>query len=179
MRRDLLLAAIGARYCESNAIAVALDGQMIGIGAGQPSRIAATEIACNRADTWKLRQHLTEQPLPTVNDAKRNDIDQAATAYAQQSLRQPGSIFTHPALIQDVPCLDAEAVAGILTTFQQRASIWSDGFIPFPDNIQTAAAHGVGYLGQPGGSIQDPRVKSAADHLGLVMLTVGERFFYH
>jgi phosphoribosylaminoimidazolecarboxamide formyltransferase/IMP cyclohydrolase len=178
VRRDLLLAAVGCRYYESNAIALVLDGQMIGVGGGQPSRIAATEIACTRGDVWKIRKALPDQHLPLAEGIKLNDVDQATTAYAQQSLRAPGSSFTHGALTEPVPALTAEQVHELLASFG-HSSIWSDGFIPFEDNITVAAQHGVGYLGQPGGSVRDPQVAALAKDLGITTLAVGHRFFFH
>lgn len=178
VRRDLLLAAVGCRYCESNAIALVLDGQMIGVGGGQPSRIAATEIACTRGDAWKIRKALPDQHLPLIEGVKRNGIDQATTAYAQQSLRAPGTTFTHAALSEPAPALTGEQVQEFLASFGP-SSIWSDGFIPFEDNITVAAQHRVGYLGQPGGSVRDPQVAALAKDFGITTLAVGHRFFFH
>jgi phosphoribosylaminoimidazolecarboxamide formyltransferase/IMP cyclohydrolase len=178
VRRDLLLAAIACRYCESNAIALVLDGQLIGIGGGQPSRIAATEIACTRGDLWKLRKALADEKLPLREGTKSHDIDQVLFAFAQQSLRAPGSQLTHPALSAPVPVLTGQQVQEALASFGS-SSIWSDGFIPFEDNIEVAAEHGVGFLGQPGGSVRDPQVAAVAEKHGILVLTVGERFFYH
>lgn len=178
VRRDLVLAAIACRYCESNAISLVLDGQLIGIGGGQPSRIAATEIACTRGDLWKLRKSFSGERLPLREGIKSHDIDQVLVAFAQRSLRSPGSHLTHPALTAAVPVLTAQEIRDTLASFGP-SSIWSDGFIPFEDNIEVAAEHGVGFLGQPGGSVRDPQVASVAEKHGIVVLTVGERFFYH
>ncbi len=168
--RDMVLAAIVLRYTPSNSVCLAVDGQAIGVGAGQQARIHCTRLACGKAENWWLRQHPRALALPFPPGAPRPARDNATDAWlAGEPL--PGG----PEL---PPGLSAEERAAWLGRLRGVA-LASDGFIPFRDNVDRAARTGVRYIWQPGGSERDAEVVAAADEHDMVMCLSGLRLFHH
>jgi len=177
-RRDLILASITLKYTQSNSVAYALDGQMIGIGAGQQSRVDCTKLAGSKAETWFMRQHPKVRNLPfheQVSNVDRTNarilcIDGGMTA---PELRAWKSKFSAP-----VEALPQEEKSTWLAKLK-GVSLSSDAFFPFRDNIDQASKRGVNFIVQPGGSNRDEEVISAADEYEMVMAFSGIRLFHH
>ena len=177
-RRDLILASITLKYTQSNSVAYALDGQMIGIGAGQQSRVDCTKLAGSKAETWFLRQHPKVRNLPfheQVSNVERTNarilcIDGGMT---DPELRAWKSQFSAP-----VGALAQEEKAAWLAKLK-GVSLSSDAFFPFRDNIDQASKRGVNFIVQPGGSNRDEEVISASDEYEMVMAFSGIRLFHH
>jgi len=177
-RRDLILASITLKYTQSNSVAYALDGQMIGIGAGQQSRVDCTKLAGSKAETWFMRQHPKVRNLPfheQVSNVERTNarilcIDGGMT---DPELRAWESQFRSPA--EELSHSEkAEWLANL-----KGVSLSSDAFFPFRDNIDQASKRGVDYVVQPGGSNRDEEVITAADEYGMVMAFSAIRLFHH
>lgn len=169
-RRDLLLAAITLKYTPSNSIALAVDGQAIGVGAGQQSRILCTRLACSKAELWWLRQHPRTLGLRYAEGVSRSERDNATEAWLR---REPtGALVDPPA-----PLTADEQAAWIREL--RGVALASDGLIPFRDNLDRAAETGVAYVWQPGGSTRMGEVLEAADQHGMVMTFSGLRLFHH
>ena len=177
-RRDLVLASITLKYTQSNSVAYALDGQMIGIGAGQQSRVDCTKLAGRKTETWFLRQHPRVRNLPfheKIGSVERTNarilcLEGGMTAPEQRSWKSLLSVT-------------AEALSVVekekWLTKLEGVSLSSDAFFPFRDNIDQASKRGVYYVVQPGGSNRDEEVISATDEYGMVMLFSGIRLFHH
>lgn len=178
-RMTMLVASITLKYTHSNSIAVGYDGQAIGIGAGQQSRIACTRLACGKADRYFLSQHPRVLALPFKDKTSKNDKFNGIDAFLRfddlDELEMKGLL----ALLDETPKpLTAEDKADFIGSFQ-NVGLSSDGFIPFRDNVDRAAQSGVRYIVQPGGSVADAGVTEAADERGLVMVHSGIRLFVH
>lgn len=178
-KRDLLVALITLKYTQSNSVCFAVDGQAIGVGAGQQSRIHCTRLAGDKADTWRLRQSERVLSLPFRDDLSRaardNVIDQYLHDY-EEDVTAPGhweAYFTQ----QPAPFTREERRAYLAQ--DAHLALASDAFFPFADNIQRAAQSGVKYIAQPGGSTRDAVVIDAADHYGLTMVFTHQRLFHH
>jgi phosphoribosylaminoimidazolecarboxamide formyltransferase/IMP cyclohydrolase len=178
-RRDLLLATIVAQYSQSNAVCLAFRGQVVGAGVGQQSRIACTRIACEKAEQWMLRSHPRVQNLSFVPDVtqtdRENTIDRLLRweALGDYDRREVAPLLSRP----PEPIASDERrewIAGFA-----GVALSSDGFIPFRDNIDRAAATGVRWIVQTGGSSRDQAVIDAADDHGMTMAFSGLRLFYH
>jgi len=177
--RDLLVALITLKYTQSNSVCYAKDGQAIGVGAGQQSRVHCTRLAGSKADNWHLRQHPKVLSLPWREDVKRPDRDNAIDIYISQepeSLLQDGvwqRLFTEKPeiLTEDEKRRWLDGLKGV--------ALGSDAFFPFDDNIERAAKSGVEYIAQPGGSIRDDLVIEACNGHGMVMVFTGLRLFHH
>ena len=177
-RRDLILASITLKYTQSNSVAYALDGQMIGIGAGQQSRVDCTKLAGSKAETWFMRQHPKVRNLPfheQVSNVERTNarilcIDGGMT---DPELRAWKSKFSAP-----VEALPQEEKSAWLAKLK-GVSLSSDAFFPFRDNIDQASKRGVNFIVQPGGSNRDEEVISASDEYEMVMAFSGIRLFHH
>ena len=177
-RRDLILASITLKYTQSNSVAYALDGQMIGIGAGQQSRVDCTKLAGSKAETWFMRQHPKVRNLPfheQVSNVERTNarilcIDGGMT---DPELRAWKSKFSAP-----VEALPQEEKTAWLAKLK-GVSLSSDAFFPFRDNIDQASKRGVNFIVQPGGSNRDEEVISASDEYEMVMAFSGIRLFHH
>ena len=176
-RRDLLVSLITLKYTQSNSVCFAADGQAIGVGAGQQSRVHCVRLAGSKADNWYLRQHPAVRALPWRADVSRPMRDNAIDV-----------------LISDDPAPVLERWEGLLTrrpealtAAEKRAwldgmrgvSLGSDAFFPFDDNIERAKKSGVAYVAEPGGSIRDDAVIDACDRYGMVMAFTGVRLFHH
>ncbi len=177
--KDLLIALITLKYTQSNSVCYVKDGQAIGIGAGQQSRIHCTRLAGDKADRWYLRQHPQVLALPFRPDLGRPERDNATDVYLSgdaQEVLAPGRWEQY--FSRQPEALTAAAKAAWLAGLTGVA-LGSDAFFPFEDNIQRAAGSGVSYIAQPGGSIRDQQVIAACDSCGMVMAFTGIRLFHH
>lgn len=176
--RDLLVALIALKYAQSNAVCFALDGQVIGLGAGQQSRIHCTRIAADKADAWQLRRHPAALALPFRPGLSRPERDNAVEAFVRDDLTPAERRRWTAAFAAPPPDFSREERRAWLAR-QDRVSYASDASIPFRDNIDRAARSGVAYVAQPGGSARDAEVVAACDEYGMVMAYTGVRLFHH
>ena len=178
-RRDLLIALITLKYTQSNSVCYAKDGQAIGIGAGQQSRVHCTRLAGNKADTWYLRQHPKVMSLPWKEHIRRADRDNTIDVYISEEHDdvladgQWQQFFTR----QPEVLTREEKKAWIATL--SGVSLGSDAFFPFGDNIERAHKSGVAYIAQPGGSVRDDHVIDTCNKYGIAMAFTGIRLFHH
>ncbi len=178
-KRDLIVALITLKYTQSNSVCYAVDGQAIGVGAGQQSRIHCTRLAGNKADTWFLRQSEQVLNLPFREDIRRPDRDNVIDSYINQNEEDvcAEGVWQRYFTVKPEP----------FTAKQQRAyldtvsgvALGSDAFFPFSDNIQRALRSGVQYIAQPGGSIRDDAVIQCCNQNNIVMAFTGMRLFHH
>ena len=178
-KRDLIVALITLKYTQSNSVCYAVDGQAIGVGAGQQSRIHCTRLAGNKADTWFLRQSEQVLHLPFREDIRRPDRDNVIDSYINQNEEDvcAEGVWQRYFTVKPEP----------FTAKQQRAyldtvsgvALGSDAFFPFSDNIQRALRSGVQYIAQPGGSIRDDAVIQCCNQNNIVMAFTGMRLFHH
>lgn len=179
-KRDLLIALITLKYTQSNSVCYAVDGQVIGVGAGQQSRIHCTRLAGQKADLWFLRQHPKVLELPFRSDIGRPDRDNAIDLYL--SNEDSGDVLDEGnwqrVFIRRPDPLTVEEKREWLKRLQGVA-LCSDAFFPFGDNIRRAHRSGVAYVAQPGGSIRDDDVIAACDDCGMVMCFTRLRLFHH
>ncbi len=177
-RRDLIVATIALKYTQSNSVCLAYDGQVIGAGAGQQSRIGCTRLACGKADRWFLRQHPKVLAFAFKKDISRPDRINAIEQYLEEDLtpQERGAwqknFETPPAFL--TPEEKRDWLKGL-----KDVALSSDAFFPFRDNIDRASRSGVAYIVQPGGSIKDEDVVCAADEYGMAMAISGLRLFHH
>ena len=177
--RDLIVSLITLKYTQSNSVCFAEDGQAIGVGAGQQSRVHCTRLAGSKADTWHLRQHEKVLGLPFLPTLGRPDRDNVIDGYIngnEEDVTAEGNwqkYFT----CQPAP-LTAEEKRAYLSSLS-GVSLGSDAFFPFSDNIERAHASGVTYVAQPGGSIRDDLVIECCNRYGMVMAFDGLRLFHH
>ena len=177
--RDLIISLITLKYTQSNSFCFAYDGQAIGVGAGQQSRIHCTRLAGGKADTWFLRQHDKVLNLPFKADLARPERDNVIDGYInknEEDVCADGNwqkYFTE----QPAPLTDEEAKAYLAT--KDDVALGSDAFFPFDDNIERAKRSGVKYIAEPGGSIRDDVVISCADKYDMTMAFTGMRLFHH
>ena len=177
--RDLIIALITLKYTQSNSVCYVHDGQAIGIGAGQQSRIHCTRLAGGKADTWFLRMHDKVLALPFKDGIKRADRDNIIDAYINKNEEDccADGVWQKYFTKQPERFTDSEQKAYIKTI--RGVSCGSDAFFPFYDNIQRAAASGVSYIAEPGGSIRDDEVVKCCNELGISMVFTGMRLFHH
>lgn len=177
--RDLTVALITLKYTQSNSVCYAKDGQAIGVGAGQQSRIHCTRLAGNKADNWWLRQHPQVLSLPFRADIRRPDRDNTIDVYISEDYEDVLADGVWEQFFTEKPA--------VLTREQKRAwldqltdvSLGSDAFFPFGDNIERAHKSGVRYIAQPGGSIRDDHVIDTCNKYGIAMVCNGLRLFHH
>ncbi|MBQ6433737.1 MAG: phosphoribosylaminoimidazolecarboxamide formyltransferase [Bacteroidaceae bacterium] len=178
-RRDLMIALITLKYTQSNSVCYVKDGQAIGIGAGQQSRIHCTRLAGQKADTWWLRQHPKVMSLPFVPGIRRADRDNTIDVYigdeCDDVLRDGAwqQFFTE----RPEPLTREEKRQWIAQN--RGVSLGSDAFFPFGDNIERAHKSGVEYVAQAGGSVRDDHVIATCDRYGIAMAFTGVRLFHH
>ena len=177
--RDLIVALITLKYTQSNSVCYAVDGQAIGVGAGQQSRIHCTRLAGTKADTWFLRQHEKVLSLPFRSDLGRADRDNVIDGYINKNEEDvcADGIWQRYFTEQPAP-FTAEEMRAYLDTIDGVA-LGSDAFFPFFDNIDRAKKSGVKYIAQPGGSIRDDLVIGECDRFGMAMAFTGMRLFHH
>ena len=178
-RRDLLIALITLKYTQSNSVCYAKDGQAIGIGAGQQSRVHCTRLAGEKADRWFLRQSPAVLSLPFKDAVRRPDRDNAIDVYLgdeYEDLLADGAwqrVFT-----EKPPVFTREEKKKWLAT-AEGVALASDAFFPFGDNIERAKKSGVAYIAQTGGSIRDDNVIETCDRYGIAMAFTHLRLFHH
>ena len=178
-KRDLIISLITLKYTQSNSVCFAVDGQAIGVGAGQQSRIHCTRLAGSKADTWFLRQHEKVLNLPFKSDIARPTRDNVIDGYInrnEEDVCADGNwqkYFT----VKPEPLEDSE-IKEYLSTISGVA-LGSDAFFPFDDNIERAYRSGVSYIAEPGGSIRDDAVIECCNKYGIAMAFTGMRLFHH
>lgn len=178
-KRDLLIALITLKYTQSNSVCYAKDGQAIGVGAGQQSRIHCTRLAGNKADIWYLRQHPKCLNLPFKDDIRRPDRDNTIDVYISDDYEDVLADGTWEQFFTEKPePLSREEKKEWLSTFS-GVSLGSDAFFPFGDNIERAKRSGVQYVAQPGGSIRDDNVIDTCNKYNMTMCFTGIRLFHH
>ncbi|MDD3193375.1 MAG: phosphoribosylaminoimidazolecarboxamide formyltransferase [Oscillospiraceae bacterium] len=176
---DLVISLITLKYTQSNSVCYAKGGQVIGVGAGQQSRIHCTRLAGNKADVWYLRQHKKALELPFKEKIRRADRDNTIDVYLSDDYMDVladgawEQFFTE----KPVPLTREEKRAWLDT--MTGVSLGSDAFFPFGDNIERAHKSGVAYIAQPGGSIRDDNVIDTCNKYGIVMAFTGIRLFHH
>jgi phosphoribosylaminoimidazolecarboxamide formyltransferase/IMP cyclohydrolase len=176
--RDLVLALITLKYTQSNSVCFATDGQAIGIGAGQQSRIHCTRLAGSKADRWFLRQHPATLDLPFRTGLGRPEQNNAIDLFLEDAL-SPAEESDWLTYFAKAPRrLTVEEKRQWLSR-QQGVSLASDAFFPFRDNVDRASQSGVKYISQPGGSVRDDVVIQAADDYGMAMAMSKLRLFHH
>lgn len=178
-KRDLLLCLITLKYTQSNSVCYAQDGQIIGVGAGQQSRIHCTRLAGNKADIWQLRHHPKVLNLPFRPDVARPNRDNAIDVYISEECEDVigDDVWAETFTQQPQPLTAQEKrewLAGV-----QGVVLGSDAFFPFGDNIQRAHRSGVCAIVQPGGSIRDQQVIDTCNQYGIAMAFCGIRLFHH
>ena len=179
VKRDLIISMITLKYTQSNSVCYAKDGQVIGVGAGQQSRIHCTSLAGDKADIWHLRSHEKVLGLKFRQDIGRANIDNAIAIYVSdhpEDVLAEGiwqTVFTEKPseFTKDEKKEFLENISGV--------SLGSDAFFPFSDNIERAAKSGVKFIAEPGGSIRDEEVIKKCDELGITMVFTGSRLFHH
>ena len=178
-KRDLIIALITLKYTQSNSVCYAVDGQAIGVGAGQQSRIHCTRLAGNKADVWHLRQHEKVLNLPFLPTLGRPDRDNVIDSYINKNEEDvcKDGVWQKYFTCQPSP-LTAEEAREYLDSLSGVA-LGSDAFFPFDDNIERAKRSGVSYIAQPGGSIRDDVVIRCCDKYDMAMAFTGMRLFHH
>ncbi len=178
-KRDLIIALITLKYTQSNSVCYAKDGQAIGVGAGQQSRIHCTRLAGTKADNWHLRQSNKVLALPFLDTVKRPDRDNAIDVYISDDSEDLLADGEWQKLFKTKPEeFTKEEKRAYLDTIKGVA-LGSDAFFPFGDNIIRAAKSGVSYVVQPGGSIRDDNVIEECNKRGIAMAMTGMRLFHH
>ena len=176
---DLVVSLITLKYTQSNSVCFAYDGQAIGVGAGQQSRIHCTRLAGTKADTWFLRQHPKTLALPFREDLSRPNRDNVIDGYINGNEEDVCADGNWQKYFTSQPeHLTPEDKREFLSS-RQNVALGSDAFFPFSDNIQRAGKSGVRYIAQPGGSIRDDLVIEECDREGMVMCFTGMRLFHH
>ena len=178
-KRDLIISLITLKYTQSNSVCYVKDGQAIGIGAGQQSRIHCTRLAGNKADIWWLRQHPKVMGLPFVDGIRRADRDNTIDVYISEEHDDVLRDGTWQQLFKEKP--------EVLTMEEKKewiarntgVALGSDAFFPFGDNIERAHKSGVQYIAQAGGSVRDDNVIETCDKYGIAMAFTGVRLFHH
>ena len=178
-KNDMLLSLITLKYTQSNSVCYVKNGQTIGVGAGQQSRIHCTRLAGNKADIWWLRQHPKVLGLQFVDGIRRADRDNAIDIYISDE---------HDDVLSDGVWQNTFKVRPEVLTAEEKkdwiaqlsgVTVGSDAFFRFGDNVERARKSGVQYIAQPGGSIRDDQVIATADKYGMVMAFTGVRLFHH
>ena len=177
-RRDLLLGLITLKYTQSNSVGYSIDGQMIGIGAGQQSRVDCTKLAGTKADVWQLRRHPKVLGLRFKHGVGAQDRINFRVRYIEGDLVASEQAAFEAALDQPYTALTDDEKRDWLGRVS-GVSLTSDGFLPFRDNVDHAARHGVKFIAQPGGSTRDDDCTAACAEYGITMVHTGLRLFHH
>ena len=178
-KRDLIISLITLKYTQSNSVCFAFDGQAIGVGAGQQSRVHCTRLAGSKADTWFLRQYDRVLELPFKDDIRRPDRDNIIDGFINRNEEDvcADGVWQRYFKTRPEPLTDDEIkhyLSGI-----SGVSLGSDAFFPFDDNIERAHKSGVSYIAEPGGSIRDDVVIDCCNKYGIAMAFTGMRLFHH
>ena len=176
---DMIVALITLKYTQSNSVCYVKDGQAIGVGAGQQSRIHCTRLAGQKADNWYLRQHPKVLGLQFVDNIRRPDRDNAIDIYISDEYEDvlADGVWQNTFKVRPEVLTPEEKKAWIAT--QASVTVGSDAFFPFGDNVERARKSGVTYIAEPGGSIRDDHVIATADKYGMVLAFTGARLFHH
>ena len=176
---DMIVALITLKYTQSNSVCYVKDGQAIGVGAGQQSRIHCTRLAGSKADNWWLRQHPKVLGLQFVEGIRRPDRDNAIDIYTSDEYEDilADGVWQQTFAVKPEVLTAEEKKAWIATL--DRVTCGSDAFFPFGDNVERARKSGVQYIAEPGGSIRDDHVIETANKYGMVMCFTGMRLFHH
>ena len=177
--RDLIVALITLKYTQSNSVCYAVDGQAIGVGAGQQSRIHCTRLAGGKADLWHLRQHDRVLNLPFKEDIARPDRDNAIDVYLSDDYMDVLGDGIWQTLFTERPEPFTRAEQREYLSTISGVALGSDAFFPFGDNVERAHRSGVSYIAQPGGSVRDDNVIEMCNKYGIVMAFDGIRLFHH
>jgi phosphoribosylaminoimidazolecarboxamide formyltransferase/IMP cyclohydrolase len=176
--RDLLLGLITLKYTQSNSVGYAWGGQMIGIGAGQQSRVDCTKLAGAKADAWQLGRHPKVLGLRFKDTVKRQERINHRVRYIEGDLTREEAAAFRDALEGPVsPLTDGEKTSFLADI--SGVSLVSDGFIPFRDNVDHARKHGVSFIAEPGGSARDVDVEAACREYGISLVYTNLRLFHH
>ena len=178
-RRDLMIALITLKYTQSNSVCYVKDGQAIGIGAGQQSRIHCTRLAGNKADIWWLRQHPKVMNLPWVEKIRRADRDNTIDIYISDDYEDVLADGTWQQFFTECPAPLTREEKKEWIAQMKGVSLGSDAFFPFGDNIERAHKSGVEFVAQAGGSVRDDHVIETSDKYGIAMAFTGVRLFHH
>ncbi len=178
-KRDLLIALITLKYTQSNSVCYVKNGQTIGVGAGQQSRIHCTRLAGSKADNWLLRQHPKVLGLQFVDNIRRPNRDNAIDVYISDEYEDvlADGVWQQTFKVKPEVLTVEEKKAWIAQ--QRGVSVGSDAFFPFGDNVERARKSGVDYIAEPGGSIRDDNVIETCNKYGIVMAFTGNRLFHH
>ena len=176
---DMIVALITLKYTQSNSVCYVKDGQAIGVGAGQQSRIHCTRLAGNKADNWYLRQHPKVLGLQFVEGIRRPDRDNAIDIYTSDEYEDilADGVWQQTFTVKPEVLTAEEKKAWIAT--QAGVTVGSDAFFPFGDNVERARKSGAAYIAEPGGSIRDDHVIATADKYNMTMCFTGMRLFHH
>ncbi|MCI8512559.1 MAG: phosphoribosylaminoimidazolecarboxamide formyltransferase, partial [Lachnospiraceae bacterium] len=178
-RLDLMIALITLKYTQSNSVCYAKDGQAIGIGAGQQSRVHCTRLAGQKADNWFLRQAPQVLALPFLDSIKRADRDNAIDVYIGEEYMDVLADGAWEKVFREKPPIFNREEKRAWLDKLQNVSLGSDAFFPFGDNIERAHKSGVAYIAQPGGSVRDDNVIEVCNKYNMVMAFTGIRLFHH
>ena len=178
-KRDLIVALITLKYTQSNSVCYAVDGQAIGVGAGQQSRIHCTRLAGGKADTWFLRQHDKVLNLPFLDTIGRPERDNVIDGYINQNEEDVCKDGNWQKYFKEQPAPLTEAEKAQYLAEITGVALASDAFFPFGDNIERAHKSGVSFIAQPGGSVRDDAVIETCNKYGMVMAFDGIRLFHH
>ena len=178
-RRDLMIALITLKYTQSNSVCYVKDGQAIGIGAGQQSRIHCTRLAGQKADIWWLRQHPKVMALPFVPGIRRADRDNTIDIYISDDHDDVLADGVWQQFFTECPAPLTREEKAAWIALNRGVCLGSDAFFPFGDNIERAHKSGVEYVAQAGGSVRDDHVIATCDKYGIAMAFTGVRLFHH
>ncbi|XP_051558143.1 bifunctional purine biosynthesis protein PURH [Myxocyprinus asiaticus] len=177
--RDLIVASIAVKYTQSNSVCYAKDGQVIGIGAGQQSRIHCTRLAGDKADNWWLRHHPRVLSMKFRSGVKRAEMANAIDQYVSGTIGEGADLDVWKALFEEVPEPLSEMEKKNWISSLQAVALSSDAFFPFRDNVDRAKRSGVEYIAAPAGSTADEVVISACNELGITLVHTNIRLFHH
>ncbi len=178
-KRDLIIALITLKYTQSNSVCYVKDGQAIGIGAGQQSRIHCTRLAGSKADIWWLRQHPKVMDLPFVDNIRRADRDNTIDVYISEDHDDVLRDGTWQQFFKEKPEVLTMEEKKAWIAQNTKVALGSDAFFPFGDNIERAHKSGVEFIAQAGGSVRDDNVIETCDKYGIAMAFTGVRLFHH
>ena len=178
-KRDLVISLITLKYTQSNSVCYAYQGQAIGVGAGQQSRILCTRLAGSKADLWHLRQHPAVLALPFLDTVGRPDRDNCIDIFLSDDPEEVLAEGVWQRFFSERPTALSKAEKRAYLDGITGVSLGSDAFFPFGDNIERAKRSGVRFVAQPGGSIRDDQVIATCDRFGMTMCFTGMRLFHH